>query len=357
LEEVMKLIFRVIGVILVLMMAGCANVEALQPAVPTSDMVAIEPTPEPTLEPTVEPTIELTPVVVFDAERQRIRALMEEYGWVDEKLLSDAYWERIASGIEKYGSAKRIMSLEYHGDNYFMYDGAYSMTPEQFEIQMRYLLDNEYHFVTGIELVGFLEGWLDLPARSIILTTDSGEASYKSIPRIIALYTKLENEYGVAPHMNSFIWTMGMAESENGRCANDACWQFFRNALYSGYFSFGNHTQTHRDFRTLSDEEIIWDIETSKQKIFDNLGLKVFGITWPLEECSKSYDVLKSLGVKYAFGGSTRELNKLFTYANDDLPLCLPRLFPPNPNGVSGRPNNKTLFEMLEEAMIEIPLN
>jgi peptidoglycan/xylan/chitin deacetylase (PgdA/CDA1 family) len=282
---------------------------------------------------------------------------MEEYGRVDEKYLSDEYWERIASGIEKYGPANRILSLEYHGDNYFMYDGAYSMTPEQFEIQMRYLLDNEYHFVTGIELVGFLQGWLTLPARSVILTTDSGEASYKSIPRITTLYKRLELEYGVAPHMNSFIWTLGMAESENPRCANDACWQFFRDALQSGYFSFGNHTQSHSDFRTLTDEEIIKDLETSKQKIFDNLGLTVFGMTWPLEECSKSYETLKSLGVKYAFGGSTRELDRLFTYANDDMAFCLPRLFPPNPNGLSGRPNNKTLPEMLNEAMIEIPLD
>jgi len=318
----------------------------------------------PTVTPTSLPTIIFIPtlaptsttVPVFTVERQKIRTIMETYGRIDEKYLSDVYWQRLATAIEEYGPAQRILTLEFHGDTYSMADGHYAMTPEQFETQMRYLLDNNHHFVTGAEMVGFLEGWLQLPSRSIILTTDSGQGSVNSFARITALFTKLEAEYGVSPHMNSFIWTQGMTPAENYKCSNDSCWQFFRAAVQSGYFTFGTHTETHRDFSQLTDEDATWDINESQQEIHDALGLNVYSLSWPFEACSSNSDLIASLGIKYAFGGSTRDLKQLFSYTGDNMALCLPRLFPPNPNGTSGRPGGLTLEQMLQEAAQDVPL-
>ena len=347
----MKKSLRILSWLLVFVLVGCSavttvTVEPIATFLPTQTPMI---TPTVTLLPTPEPT--MTPMPIFNIERQQIRAIIEAYGQVNEKVLTDAYWEKMAGQIAKYGEAKRILTLEYHGDNYNMYDGAYSMTPDQFEVQMQYLLDNDYHFVTGPELVGFLDGWLKLPARSIILTTDSGGASYKSIPRISALFAQLEAEYGVAPQMLSFIWTASMDPAKEDICKNDACWQFFRTALSTGYFTFGTHTETHRDFATLEESDASWDIQTSIDKIQAGLGVRVYSLSWPFESCSTDIKMLTNLGIKYAFGGSTRTYGQLYTYTNDNMSLCLPRLFPPNPGGYSGRPSGWTLEQMLGEAM------
>ncbi|HOX96604.1 MAG TPA: polysaccharide deacetylase family protein [Candidatus Woesebacteria bacterium] len=296
---------------------------------------------------TPSPTIE--PVLV--SERQKIRLIMEGYGVVEESQLNDEYWERLASQVSKYGEAKRILTLEYHGDNYNMYDGTYSMNPEEFESEMRYLLDNDYHFVTGPELVGYLEGWLKLPTRSIILTTDSGGNSDESMPRMIALFGNLEAEYGVAPHMISFIWTTSMDPELEIQCRDDACWQTFREAIQSGYFTIGSHTETHRDFSTLTDVDTTWDLETAAKTINSNLGINVYGISWPFEKCSTNPTLVSNMGYKFAFGGFSRDRYQLFTYSRDNEPLCLPRLFPPNRHGISGRPSGMTLAQMLDEMM------
>lgn len=345
-------------------LASCSsNVqkEVLAVSEPTAMSTTVKPTEliaTPTVKPVLVSTVTSEPTEpAYALQRQKIAAIMEGYNRFDEYQVSDQYWERIASGISKYGVADRILTLEYHGDDYNMYDGAYSMTTEQFEIQMRYLLENEYHFVTGPEIVGFIDGWLELPARSIILTTDSGATSKDSIPRIVALFTQLEAEYGYAPHMNSYIWTQAMTVEENSWCKNDFCWQFFRDALESGYFSFGSHTETHRDFLELTIDDVKWDLETSATEIKEAMGINVYGISWPFESCSEELALLDTLGYDYALGGWTRETVKLFAYRNDDLPYCLPRVFPPNPDGVSRRPDGKTLIEMLETAEKDVPLH
>jgi peptidoglycan/xylan/chitin deacetylase (PgdA/CDA1 family) len=335
--------------VLVFVLVGCSQGKAQEATAVTS-----LPTKVLTVAPTVTAEPTTTPVPIFDTERQQIRAVMETYGRVDEKQLTDTYWERMADQIAKYGEAKRILTLEYHGDDYYMYNGAYSMTPEQFEVQMRFLLDNDYHFVTGPELVGYLNGWLKLPARSIILTTDAGGGTFMPVlPRISTLFKSLEDEYGVAPHMLSFIWTASMNPEKEGECKDDACYEVYRTALNTGYFTFGTHTETHRDFANLKEDDATWDLQTSMDKIQEELGIRVYSLSWPYESCSADTGMLTSLGIKYAFGGSSRSSSQLYTYANDNLPQCLPRLFPPNPNGYSGRPNNQTLEQMLNKAMEE----
>lgn len=309
----------------------------------------IEPSTETRLVRTVTPTATHTPEIMM-SERNEIRSLMEKYGRVDEHYLSNEYWMRYREQLQSYGEASRILSLEFHGDNYWMYDGGYSMTPESFEEQMQFLMERDYHFVTAIELEMFITGKLPLPARSIVLTTDSGNASHESIPRITLLFQKLEREYGYRPHMISAIWTMSMDEGESILCEDDACWSVFRNALDSGYFSFGTHTESHRDFASMSPEEGVSDIRQSINEIRVALGITVRGGTWPFESCP---DYSDELGLEYFFGGRSYPIDDAYVHRGDELSMCLPRLFPPNPNGVSGRPNGLTLEQMLFNALSE----
>jgi len=309
-------------------------------------------TPEPT--PTKIPSPTPTPAPEFESQRQRVRILMEKYGDVQEYYLSDDYWELLYQRIEKFGVAEKITAFELHGNDYNMYNGGYSLGPEGFYSQIDYLMRNEYHFVTVHELQGFLEGWLDLPKRSIILTSDSGNPSKESNLSIIEQFSELTAKYGYRPHIQSYIWTFNMTAEESSKCKNDACWESFRNAMNSGFFTFGTHSESHHEFGLETGEFLYRDLKQSLDEIYENMGIQVYAITWPHESCSKETEILSDLGITIGFGGLSKPERDSFVYKEDAMNLCLPRLFPPNGGSAhseSSRPYGFTLQDILDLQM------
>lgn len=292
-----------------------------------------------------------TPIPVYDETRSLIFSLMEGYGLIQDYYLSDAYWDRLINRVNNYGVARNILTLELHGNNYDMYNGGYSLTPQAFHEQVDYLMANDYHFATVHEIEGFVYGWLELPARSVILTTDLSSQTVHSLYSITGTFAELTDKYGYQPHMVGFIWTGDMHTREGIACDQNSCWQALAEANSSGFHTFGSHSTTHRDFGTLSEQASIEDIQTSITAIEENLGIKVYSLAWPFETCSPYAQAFVQFGISLAWGGSTKPLDINFTARNDPRPLCLPRLFPPNPTGVSMRPPGMTLEDMLQSAL------
>lgn len=280
----------------------------------------------------------------------RIQNRMSLYGMVQAYYLSGSYWDKLQSRIDAYGKARNILTLELHGNQYDMYDGRYSMTPGSFRSQIDYLMANDYHFSTMHEIEGFVYGWLPLPARSVILTTDLSHLSVPTLESIMDIFSELEAVYGYKPHMLGFIWTGDMQDLST--CAEDACWQALDNANQSGYFTFGSHSLTHHDFAQISEAEGLADLEISIQQIKDHLGIQSYSLAWPFETCSPYPASMAQIGITLAWGGSTKPIPQNFTAWQDAKPLCLPRLFPPNPLGISMRPEGFSLPQMLESALI-----
>jgi peptidoglycan/xylan/chitin deacetylase (PgdA/CDA1 family) len=304
-------------------------------------------TPVPTFVPTLIPTPTPELPKEYDIQRQQIRELMEGYGFVQQEYLTNTYWDRLYARIAQFGAAERIAAFELHGNNYSMYDGLYAMNPETFYEQMTTMMTSQYHFVTIHELQGFLEGWLDLPKRSIILTTDSGGGSKLSFESITAQFMQLEREFGYKPHMQSYIWTMGMRDDPSADCDDKACWGFFLQAKESGFFTFGTHSHYHLSLGAQTASFLRDDLRLSKQIILRNTGLDVYGVSWPNESCSRELDILRDLGISFGFGGFSRSGTDLFVRKADGTPSCLPRIFPPNPAGYSSRPAGLTLEQIL----------
>lgn len=247
--------------------------------------------------------------------------------------------------IRKYGPATRIPALEFHGDNYYFYDGAYCMNPPTFKYLMELLQENEVWSATSDEVVAYLQGDLDLPARSIILTTDSGNVSHTSLGRMIPVL----QETGM--HFISLIWTRFMQANESVLCREDICWDGFREAKDSGVFSFGSHSETHRDLALLSPEEGLKDMLESKKEIEDMLGITPQLISWPFESVPSWAPILADYGFigSFAGGGSRKTMQENVILPNEPSPWDLPRLLPPNFGTLtSGRPGGKTMLEMLE---------
>jgi peptidoglycan/xylan/chitin deacetylase (PgdA/CDA1 family) len=243
--------------------------------------------------------------------------------------------------LEKWGPAEMVPVFEYHGDNYDMYDGRYAMTPESFKAQMNWFKDNDFHAVTGPELTAFLDKKIDLPKRSIILTTDSGKGSINSLPRMIPVL----KETGM--HFNSFIWTAEMPP-------NSPTWDWFELGVKEGVLTIGSHSERHADFAKYTPYGVVSELKQSKKKIEDRLGIIIDSISWPLESCPASANDLTTVGYRYAFGGYSRDsFANLAVKKGDKNPFCLPRIFPPNPEGITMRPKGLSLQETVELYMGE----
>ena len=145
--------------------------------------------------------------------------------------------------------------------------------------------------------------------------------------------------------------------TESSKCKNNACWESFKDAMNSGFFTFGTHSESHRQFEFETSDFLYSDLEQSIDEIYDNLGIRVFAITWPHESCSKA-EILNNLGITIGFGGLSRPEKDSFVYKRDTMNLCLPRLFPPNGGSEwseSSRPFGFTLREILELQMKSEP--
>jgi hypothetical protein len=260
----------------------------------------------------------------------------------NQPAILDSREQRRQALIEKFGTATKALPLEFHGDHYWFYDGAYSMDPETFVWMMEWFRDNEVWPLSASELLGFLDGNLQLPARSVILTTDSGAASMDSIDRMIPVL----KDTGM--HFISLIWTMQMTAEETAACPDNLCWDKFNWAMDEGVFSIGTHSEYHLPMAEKDQDFGYRDLSQSIAEIKTNMGIHPEILSWPNESCPSWQDtLLPTLGLKAAFGGRSRPLGECAVYANDPLRYCLPRLFPPNrQDRLSGRPPGMSLEEM-----------
>ena len=311
---------------------------------PTSTDTNVPPTPTVTSQPPT-PTPTATLALPSGTAREQIYARMQAYGDVQQAYLSDAYWQQLEARLARCGSAQDILTLEYHGDSYTMYDGRYSMNPQAFRAQVAYLMQQDYHFATLHEVEGFVQGWLELPRCSVILTTDVSDEHAASLLSIASTFADLEAEYGYVPHMIAFIWTGAM---ESGVCWGGGCWEDLNEALESGYFTFGTHSYSHQDFGQITPAEQAEDLQRSILDMQTKMSLTPYALAWPFETCSAFPDTISALGITLAWGGVTKPMEQNFTSWLDPRPLCLPRMLPPNIEGISMRPPGYTLQQMLE---------
>ena len=313
------------------LLTACAQPTPLPTPLPTATLPpTLTPTPLPTFTPTITPTVTPNP---------------DPATWTKEEVLANHEKERLTY-LEEQGPAKSIPALEYHGDNYRIPFGAavVELSPEGFESQMAWFHENHVHAITGEELRQWLNGELELPARSVILTFDLGNNGINSVPRMLEVFRKYQM-FGLFT-----ITHYGMDAGTSILCPDDRCWEAFRIAYNSGYATIGTHTISHSDFALKDEKEGMTEIEESKRIIEENIGngCEVFLLTWPLESIPSWAKNLKSIGIDIAFGGNTYPILQNAAWLNkpEDW-FKLPRILPPNSNGISGRPGGKTLEEIM----------
>jgi len=194
-------------------------------------------------------------------------------------------------------SPKGIPVLMYHsiGSN----DVLFTVKPEEFARQMKYLKDNQYQVINLAKLVESLKSDRPLPKKNIVLTFDDGyQDNYLNVWPILKKY--------------NFPATIFLATGLIGREINNSQnillsalkWSEIKEMHQSGLIDFEPHTVNHQES---SQEEII----DSKKIIEEKLGKKCYFFAYPRGYYDEAaINILKNNGFKAARTVEAGKVNK-----------------------------------------------
>ena len=144
-----------------------------------------------------------------------------------------------------------------------------------FELQMRYLRENDYHVITAEELMAFLEYRQGLPKKSVLITMDDG---YRSVYNIAYPILK---EFGYTATL--FVYTSFVGVSKMA-----ITWNQLKEMKADG-FMIGSHTIFHSDLTQPKEGEpepefmarIKEELYGSKKILDQKLAQKTFFLAYP----------------------------------------------------------------------------
>ncbi len=154
--------------------------------------------------------------------------------------------------------------------NRFLHD--LSVSPSDFEAQVKYLKDEGYNFLTVSEIEFALQNGYPLPSKSIALTLDDGyKDNFSEAMPILA-------KYGAKA-------TIFMVTDNFGR-ADRLTWSNAREMLRKE-ISFQSHTKSHPDLTQLSDKQLNHELSDSKLILEQGLNIVVSSVAYPAGEFDK----------------------------------------------------------------------
>jgi len=169
-----------------------------------------------------------------------------------------------------------------------------SVSPENFEAQLRYLKQAGYQSITMQDLVYHLTlGW-PLPEKPVLLTFDDG---YRDV------YTQafpLLQKYGFLATV--FLVTAPIDQENPDYLSWDQVTEMSRAGI-----EFGAHTYTHPDLRDKPVDYIIWQVVGSQEAIAARIGQPVRYFSYPSGAYDQTVvDVLRSAHFWAAVTTNTR---------------------------------------------------
>ena len=159
----------------------------------------------------------------------------------------------------------KVLVLNYHMVN-SMYISL-SIEPEDFDWQMKYLVEHGYHTISPDELYDFLAGQGTLPDRPVLITFDDGyEDNYTNAYPILKKYNLKATIFVVT----------GFLSKRKGYLTWDQLREMEQNGI-----TIESHTVTHAPLPDLPDERIRKELVESKQQAEAELGHPIEFIAYP----------------------------------------------------------------------------
>lgn len=180
----------------------------------------------------------------------------------------------------------KVMVLNYHKIDDL--DISLSVLPRDFDAQMRYLKENDYHTITPDELYESLSGNLELPENPVLITFDDGYA---------------DNYYNAYPILKKYDFnaTIFVISSFLGTKDHYITWDQAREMAANG-ISIQSHTVDHRSMTDLTDDQLRAELTDSKKKIEEEMGTPVEFIAYPTGAYNLHIaQLVKDAGYKAAF--------------------------------------------------------
>ncbi|MEK6578651.1 MAG: polysaccharide deacetylase family protein [Bdellovibrionota bacterium] len=185
---------------------------------------------------------------------------------------------------------KGIAILMYHAVDSSGWE--FSITPEMFERQMRYLRDNKYTFLSLGQVVDMTDGKLPIPAKAVVVTFDDGYMSVATDAAPIA------ERYAIPVVL--FIHT-DQSQKELGNNLSLLDWEEIKKLRQEG-FTIESHSHTHPNLKKLSREQIETDLKAVEETFLQNIGNKPKFFAYPGGKYSiEAVGSLRSSGYRGAF--------------------------------------------------------
>ena len=188
-------------------------------------------------------------------------------------------------------SSNSLPVLMYH----FFYNDAEGETApnsnympiSSFEEQLKYLSENDYYYPTWEEVADFVDGKIDLPDKSVVLTMDDGDES------VFEFALPLLEKYNVIA--TAFIITNEADEKELEKYSNSILdLQSHTDNMHRTGGNYGHGGI----FPALPIEESTADLKTSIKKLAGNSG----ALAYPFGDCNENTKkAAKDAGFKVAF--------------------------------------------------------
>ena len=162
---------------------------------------------------------------------------------------------------------------------------------EDFDAQMKFLVDNGYNFITPSELLDSWDNGSSLPVKPIIITFDDGYIdTYKNVYPILQKYNAKITLFVITDYLNLY--------------PNYLTWHQARELQASGLVDIQSHTLSHFSLidPRLSNQELRNQIYGSKQSIEWYLKKPAEYIAYPGGKYTIEVEELtKEIGYRAAF--------------------------------------------------------
>ena len=191
-------------------------------------------------------------------------------------------------------------------------------SPEIFSTQMRWLRNAGYHSVDLPEMVDGLSNAQDMSKR-VVITFDDG---YRDV---FTHGLPIMKQCGLTATI--FLATDRIHETPMRFEGVDyLTWQDVRE-LHKEGMSFGSHTVTHPDLRSMEPEQIDYELGYSKEVIEQKLGVAVESFSYPFPFPEEDRDFTRFLGDTLENHGFKNGVSNIIGRAHrDSNPYFLPRL-------------------------------
>ncbi|MEI7810107.1 MAG: polysaccharide deacetylase family protein [bacterium] len=144
----------------------------------------------------------------------------------------------------------------------------YRVTEKNFEEQMKYLSDNNYHPISFSAYVDSINNKTKLPDKAIVLTFDDGwKTQYTYAVPILEKYKFTATFFIVTSYVN-------------GNYKAYMTWDNLKDLVKNG-FDIESHTNTHQMLTKVNTKKLNDELFNSKKILEDKLGIKVKTIAYP----------------------------------------------------------------------------